>query len=77
MEASEDGRRVPVVQAYAFGKYLGFLKVTFDDAGNVVRSTGNPILLDSSIQQGTTATSCLTRQLLVGKEDPPTGNDGF
>ncbi|XP_014909960.1 5'-nucleotidase [Poecilia latipinna] len=51
MEESEDGRRVPVVQAYAFGKYLGFLKVTFDDGGNVVRSTGNPILLDSSIQQ--------------------------
>lgn len=77
MEVSEDGRRVPVVQAYAFGKYLGFLKVTFDDDGNVVRSTGNPILLDSSIQQGTTATSCLTTQLPGGKEDPPTGNDGF
>lgn len=49
---SEDGRKVPVVQAYAFGKYLGHLKVTFDDAGNVVRSEGNPILLDSSIAQG-------------------------
>uniref|UniRef100_A0AAQ5X2H6 5'-nucleotidase n=1 Tax=Amphiprion ocellaris TaxID=80972 RepID=A0AAQ5X2H6_AMPOC len=51
MVKSEDGRQVPVVQAYAFGKYLGHLKVTFDDAGNVVRSTGNPILLDSSIPQ--------------------------
>uniref|UniRef100_A0A3B5Q3N2 5'-nucleotidase n=1 Tax=Xiphophorus maculatus TaxID=8083 RepID=A0A3B5Q3N2_XIPMA len=51
MEVSDDGRRVPVVQAYAFGKYLGFLKVTFDDGGNVVRSTGNPILLDNSIKQ--------------------------
>ncbi|XP_034436533.1 5'-nucleotidase [Hippoglossus hippoglossus] len=48
---SDDGRQVPVVQAYAFGKYLGYLKVTFDEAGNVVRSTGNPILLDSSVPQ--------------------------
>ncbi|KAM9339706.1 snake venom 5'-nucleotidase-like [Symphorus nematophorus] len=51
MVKSDDGRRVPVVQAYAFGKYLGFLKVTFDGAGNVVSTTGNPILLDSSIPQ--------------------------
>ena len=52
MVKSVDGRQVPVVQAYAFGKYLGYLKVTFDEAGNVVKSTGNPILLDSSIPQG-------------------------
>ncbi|KAF4099112.1 5'-nucleotidase [Onychostoma macrolepis] len=45
---SDDGRQVPVVQAYAFGKYLGFLKVTFDSIGNVVKSSGNPILLDNS-----------------------------
>uniref|UniRef100_A0A8C6LX01 5'-nucleotidase n=1 Tax=Nothobranchius furzeri TaxID=105023 RepID=A0A8C6LX01_NOTFU len=49
MVTSEDGREVPVVQAYAFGKYLGHLKVTFDEEGNVVKSSGNPILLDSSI----------------------------
>ncbi|XP_042362631.1 snake venom 5'-nucleotidase-like [Plectropomus leopardus] len=48
---SDDGRRVPVVHAYAFGKYLGILKVTFDDDGNVLNSTGNPILLDSSVPQ--------------------------
>lgn len=51
LETSEDGRKVPVVQAYAFGKYLGFLKVTFDDNGNAVQYSGNPILLDSSIPQ--------------------------
>lgn len=50
MVRSEDGRQVPVVQAYAFGKYLGFLKVTFDSDGNVLNSTGNPILLDSSVE---------------------------
>lgn len=49
---SDDGRKVPVVQAYAFGKYLGYLKVEFDDKGNVVTSYGNPILLNSSIHEG-------------------------
>ncbi|KAG7220512.1 hypothetical protein INR49_018039 [Caranx melampygus] len=51
MVTSDDGRKVPVVQAYAFGKYLGYLKVTFDKDGHVVSSTGNPILLNSSIPQ--------------------------
>ncbi|XP_027407260.1 5'-nucleotidase [Bos indicus x Bos taurus] len=48
---SDDGRKVPVVQAYAFGKYLGYLKVEFDEKGNVVTSHGNPILLNSSIPE--------------------------
>ncbi|XP_034621988.1 5'-nucleotidase isoform X2 [Trachemys scripta elegans] len=48
---SDDGRQVPVVQAYAFGKYLGYLNVTFDDQGNVIRTSGNPILLNSSIPE--------------------------
>lgn len=53
MVTSNDGRKVPVVQAYAFGKYLGYLKVTFDEAGNVINAVGNPILMNSSIPQGT------------------------
>ncbi|KAM5164777.1 5'-nucleotidase [Mantella aurantiaca] len=48
---SDDGRSVPVVQAYAFGKYLGYLNVTFDAQGNVLHSSGNPILLNSSIPE--------------------------
>lgn len=52
MVRSDDGRNVPVVQAFAFGKYLGYLKVTFDEAGNVVKAAGNPILMDSSVPQG-------------------------
>lgn len=52
MVTSDDGRKVPVVQAFAFGKYLGYLKVTFDKSGNVIKATGNPILMDSSIPQG-------------------------
>ncbi|XP_028251528.1 5'-nucleotidase-like [Parambassis ranga] len=51
MVRSDDGREVPVVQAYAFGKYLGYLKVTFDENGNVIKAVGNPILMDSSVSQ--------------------------
>ncbi|CAL8287137.1 unnamed protein product [Lota lota] len=51
MVRSDDGRNVPVVQAFAFGKYLGNLKVTFDPAGNVIKAVGNPILMDSSVAQ--------------------------
>ena len=49
---ADDGRQMPVVQAYAFGKYLGYLKVEFDDKGNVITSYGNPVLLNSSIPEG-------------------------
>lgn len=49
---SDDGRKVPVVQAYAFGKYLGYLKVDFDEKGNVITAHGNPILLNSDIPEG-------------------------
>lgn len=52
MVESDDKRQVPVVQAFAFGKYLGYLKVTFDSNGNVVKTSGNPILLNSSITPG-------------------------
>ncbi len=40
---------VQIVQAYAYGKYLGELNVTFDDAGNVTEATGNPVLVDAAI----------------------------
>ncbi len=43
------GRDVPIVQAKSYSKYLGELKVTFDDDGNVIKSEGAPILLDSSV----------------------------
>lgn len=41
---------VPVVQAYAYSKYLGHLTLTFDDAGNVTSATGDTILIDASIE---------------------------
>ena len=38
-----------IVQAYAYGKYLGELNVTFDDAGNITQAVGEPILIDASV----------------------------
>lgn len=40
-----------IVQAYAYGKFLGELNVTFDDAGNIVSATGEPLLMDASVAQ--------------------------
>ena len=44
-----DGYRVPVVQAYAYSKYLGELKVTFDDEGVVEEASGDLMALDASV----------------------------
>ena len=43
-----------VVQAFAYGKYLGHLKVDFDDHGHVASWSGNPILLNSSVPKDPT-----------------------
>lgn len=46
---SPSGRDVPIVQAKSYSNYLGELKVTFDDEGNVIKGEGAPILLDSTV----------------------------
>jgi 5'-nucleotidase/UDP-sugar diphosphatase len=45
----QNGALVPVVQAYAYSKYVGHLVLTFDDAGNLKFAEGDTILLDSSV----------------------------
>ena len=40
-----------IVQAYAYGKYLGELNVTFDDAGIITQAVGEPILIDASVAE--------------------------
>ncbi len=45
----EDGSMVPVVQAYAYSKYLGHLELTFADDGTLIYAGGNTILLDASV----------------------------
>ena len=44
------GAEVPVATAYAYGKYLGHLTLTWDDAGKLIRAEGQPVLLDASVR---------------------------
>jgi 5'-nucleotidase / UDP-sugar diphosphatase len=47
--SQEGGTLVPVVQAYAYSKYLGHLELTFDDAGKLKYAGGNTLVLDASV----------------------------
>ena len=38
-----------IVQAYAYGKFLGELNVTFDDAGNILEAAGEPIIMSGEV----------------------------
>lgn len=49
MITNPDGAFVPIVQAYAYSKYLGHLEVSFDDDGNVIYASGDTMLLDASV----------------------------
>jgi 5'-nucleotidase/UDP-sugar diphosphatase len=40
-----------IVQAYAYGKFLGELNVTFDDAGNVTEAKGEPLIMDAAVTE--------------------------
>ncbi|MCG6113858.1 MAG: 5'-nucleotidase C-terminal domain-containing protein [Mesorhizobium sp.] len=44
------GKAIPIVQAYAYSKYLGELALTFDDEGYVAEAVGDTILLDASVE---------------------------
>ena len=47
----DNGKWAAVVQAYAYTKYLGHLKMTFDDAGDLRSWRGLPIILDGTIAE--------------------------
>jgi 5'-nucleotidase len=40
-----------IVQAYAYGKFLGELNVTFDDAGVVTEAKGEPLIMDAAVTE--------------------------
>lgn len=46
-----NGKVVPVVQVYAFTKYLGYLNLEFNEQGELIKFSGEPILLDGSVPQ--------------------------
>ena len=49
-----------IVQAYAYGKYLGELNVTFDDAGNITEAVGEPVLMDASVDEDAATVARIT-----------------
>uniref|UniRef100_A0A0B6ZWT7 5'-nucleotidase n=1 Tax=Arion vulgaris TaxID=1028688 RepID=A0A0B6ZWT7_9EUPU len=57
------GRKVLVVQDYAFAKYLGELHVTFNDDGEAIAWSGNPILLDHSVAKDDATEQLVARHL--------------
>lgn len=75
---------VPIVQAYAYSKYLGELNVTFDDAGVVTEISGEPILLDASVAEDAAAVARVAelakpleelRNKVVAQTDQSIGGD--
>ena len=40
-----------IVQAYAYGKFLGELNVTFNDAGEVTEASGQPLIIDAAVAE--------------------------
>ncbi|MBR9838291.1 MAG: multifunctional 2',3'-cyclic-nucleotide 2'-phosphodiesterase/5'-nucleotidase/3'-nucleotidase [Rhodobacteraceae bacterium] len=40
-----------IVSAYAYGKFLGELNVTFDDDGKVISAEGAPLIMDASVAE--------------------------
>jgi len=40
-----------IVQAYAYGKFLGELNVTFDDDGVITEAMGEPIIMDAAVTE--------------------------
>ena len=40
-----------IVQAYAYGKFLGELNVVFNDVGEITYANGEPLIMDSSVSE--------------------------
>ncbi len=47
--SNPDNELVPIVQAYAYSKYLGHLEATFDDDGNLLYAAGDTMVLDATV----------------------------
>lgn len=40
-----------IVSAYAYGKFLGELNVSFNDAGDITEATGEPLIMDAAVAE--------------------------
>ena len=75
---------VAIVQAYAYGKFLGELNVTFDDAGTLVEAVGEPLIMDAAVTEDDAVVSRLAelavpldeiRKEVVAQTEVPIGGD--
>ncbi|MGV6812623.1 MAG: bifunctional metallophosphatase/5'-nucleotidase [Brevirhabdus sp.] len=57
-----------IVQAYAYGKFLGELNVTFNDAGEITEAVGEPIIMDAAVDEEA-ATKARIAELAVPLEE--------
>jgi 5'-nucleotidase len=44
---SPSGKQVPIAHAYAYSKYLGEIKIVFNDDGSIKSVSGEPVLIDA------------------------------
>lgn len=70
--SNPDNALVPIVQAYAYSKYLGHLSATFDEEGNLIYADGNTMLLDASVEPDAELAARVTE--LVGPIDEAMAN---
>lgn len=75
---------VQIVQAYAYGKFLGELNVVFDDDGVVTSAVGEPLLLDRFVSEDDATKARIAeaaapleeiRQRVVAEAAEPIGGD--
>lgn len=43
--------KTAIVQAYAYGKFLGELNLTFNDAGEITEARGEPLIMDAKVAE--------------------------
>ncbi len=51
-----------IVQAYAYGKFLGELNVTFDDEGKIVEAAGEPIIMNGEVVEDADTKALVTER---------------
>ncbi|MGB7240610.1 MAG: bifunctional metallophosphatase/5'-nucleotidase [Sulfitobacter sp.] len=73
-----------IVQAYAYGKFLGELNVTFNDAGEVTEAAGEPLIMDAAMAEDEATVARIgeaaapleeIRSKVVAQTDKPIGGE--
>ncbi|GAB1395679.1 hypothetical protein MASR1M65_04560 [Saprospiraceae bacterium] len=65
--------KTAIVQAYAYGKFLGELNVTFDDAGEIVEAKGEPLIMDKAVAEDSDTLARIAELAAAAGRDPQQG----